>query len=595
MAKVEGTLVVNGLARNGITANLYNATGFASPPSGGTLADGGTALPTSGIVATLLTGPAYGGDGAYRFDTASGEWYIGINFNGIYCWDYFNVPGLSSAIFNVRDYGTVGDGASDDTTAIQNAINAAAAQGKASNTGNEVYFPPGKYLISSPLILPRTGNTPTSVVKLRGANCRSAWIQGDNSLFPANRGLIEWASGSATPCWHQSIQSLRMTLPNVSGTMGIYFLPSGDVTSVSNVLAQKLMIDIDDVLIEGNNDYHTHLVYLRGNVTMSRIHGLWGDCSQGSLGTNDTYTLEFDTSSGSVNFGGDDQFGFHYGEISAVYGGVRRGGYSCVMKGRFHRSVLWNCHQGINAQVQPAFSFWNSTACTMRNFTLEGGASQPQVQFNKCRNLNVEFIGAGSAKVVNGHIPGNGIEVSGCQDIRWTGELRRSGNPVFSTSGHYLLFVDATCQRCVFKNIDTNGPLSGEVSWNPPVSGDCYIEAWDTTNLAFSTIGREGDWQKVRNIRTVTTVSGASNTVTEADDIILSNPTLSGTARTFSLATPATIGRRFIIKDAKGNAASGNITVSGVTGTIDGWATDVISTNYGAANYVWDGTNWYKA
>ena len=51
-------------------------------------------------------------------------------------------------IFNVRDYGAVGDGVTDDTAAIQTAINAAGAVG-----GGIVYFPLGTYLISSALVI----------------------------------------------------------------------------------------------------------------------------------------------------------------------------------------------------------------------------------------------------------------------------------------------------------------------------------------------------------------------------------------------------------------------------------------------------------
>lgn len=48
-------------------------------------------------------------------------------------------------VFNVRDFGAVGDGNADDTTAIQDAAAAAAA----SAIGGYIYLPAGKYLISS--------------------------------------------------------------------------------------------------------------------------------------------------------------------------------------------------------------------------------------------------------------------------------------------------------------------------------------------------------------------------------------------------------------------------------------------------------------
>lgn len=48
----------------------------------------------------------------------------------------------ASMWFNVRDYGAVGDGSTNDTTAVQNALDAAAV------TGGVCYFPPGTYSCS---------------------------------------------------------------------------------------------------------------------------------------------------------------------------------------------------------------------------------------------------------------------------------------------------------------------------------------------------------------------------------------------------------------------------------------------------------------
>ena len=47
--------------------------------------------------------------------------------------------------FSVRDFGAKGDGAADDTPAIQRAINAAAAK----PGGGDVVFPKGTYLLNS--------------------------------------------------------------------------------------------------------------------------------------------------------------------------------------------------------------------------------------------------------------------------------------------------------------------------------------------------------------------------------------------------------------------------------------------------------------
>jgi len=55
---------------------------------------------------------------------------------------------------SVKDFGAKGDGVNDDTAEIQAAINAAATFGSASNQGATLFFPSGKYLISSTIDLP---------------------------------------------------------------------------------------------------------------------------------------------------------------------------------------------------------------------------------------------------------------------------------------------------------------------------------------------------------------------------------------------------------------------------------------------------------
>ncbi len=73
-------------------------------------------------------------------------------------------------VFNVKDYGATGDGSTNDTTSIQNAINAAQTAG-----GGVVYFPSGTYMVaptSSPaLTISNNG------IRLVGANRRTAVLK----------------------------------------------------------------------------------------------------------------------------------------------------------------------------------------------------------------------------------------------------------------------------------------------------------------------------------------------------------------------------------------------------------------------------------
>lgn len=84
-------------------------------------------------------------------------------------------------IVSVKDFGAVGDGVADDTLAIQAAINYAQSLITTSaafqSTGAGVYFPTGKYLISSALTITKSG------IGLFGDAGLGAMITGDCNFF----------------------------------------------------------------------------------------------------------------------------------------------------------------------------------------------------------------------------------------------------------------------------------------------------------------------------------------------------------------------------------------------------------------------------
>ena len=104
---------------------------------------------------------------------------------------------------SVKDFGAVGDGVTDDTTAIQNAINAS----------SELYFPPGNYLVSAQINL----KNDFSIVGEPGAKIILA-----NGVTPhVLRG---------NPCNNFVMQNMTIEGNGLSGNSTVYISNSANVT-----------------------------------------------------------------------------------------------------------------------------------------------------------------------------------------------------------------------------------------------------------------------------------------------------------------------------------------------------------------------------
>jgi hypothetical protein len=85
-------------------------------------------------------------------------------------------------VYSVEEYGATGDGVTDDTTAIQNTIDAA-------GEGNTVYLPNGSYLITVPLTISYNS------ISIEGENRSSTIIKADPSFTGGNGGVLEFDAG----------------------------------------------------------------------------------------------------------------------------------------------------------------------------------------------------------------------------------------------------------------------------------------------------------------------------------------------------------------------------------------------------------------
>jgi hypothetical protein len=158
MAIIDGVVSVAGLPRDNAEVRLYpsSAPFAANPPQKN------TPFPATGLLQTVTSGPTHGGNGEYRFTgVTAGQYYAGANWNGTIVWSGHDVQSDTNAA-NVKQYGAVGDGLTDDTAAFQAAVNDAAI--------GELLIGPGTYKVGNVQITARSN------FRIRGAGGVINWF-----------------------------------------------------------------------------------------------------------------------------------------------------------------------------------------------------------------------------------------------------------------------------------------------------------------------------------------------------------------------------------------------------------------------------------
>ena len=123
-------------------------------------------------------------------------------------------------VVNVKDYGAVGDGTTDDTEAIQNAFNAAGVKVL------PVYFPAGTYNVTS--------ITNGNAVPIIGAGCRTSCIRSTLTTGPVITTSVDYSRIIV-----RDILISRVNMGTDFSAVGLELITSGEDFHIHNVRCEK--------------------------------------------------------------------------------------------------------------------------------------------------------------------------------------------------------------------------------------------------------------------------------------------------------------------------------------------------------------------
>jgi hypothetical protein len=155
--------------------------------------------------------------------------------------DYVSVGSSGTGVANVRDYGALGDGAADDSTAIQAAV----------ATGMPVFMPAGNYRITSQI------NCSTRGQAIRGAGRQATFIRisGPSAGFSAGIFNVTNSTAGTDACQYFSDFTVALAQPNTAVRASlnsyppVFYLNAASRCQFENV---RLAGGIDGIYMAGN-------------------------------------------------------------------------------------------------------------------------------------------------------------------------------------------------------------------------------------------------------------------------------------------------------------------------------------------------------
>ncbi|MBV9303143.1 MAG: hypothetical protein JOY62_19460 [Acidobacteriaceae bacterium] len=476
----------------GITANGQALCGTPASPAGGVRT--GTGLPTSSTCTSSALGNLY-------IQTGSFQRFFGCQYNGSsYTWWPMNPSQI-----NVMGFGCKADDLTDDSGCFNTAIQTAQILNTYSGAiqGAEVYVPNGRYKISNPIVLPRTGvfasgsgGNVTAAVSLVGEHMTSTVLDGESIT---TGDVIMWQpctlAGTPPACTSttgrtQGERIANFTIlppnslgPNGTGLGGIHYAytrhstgETGCYNGVTNAIAtictdeKARNMTFENLFFYGSNQYNPYEIYMEGDCNFCSFRNVWGDPSIGS-GSVPFNTVLIRT---DVCFAAElaqDACGLNYSMIENSGLGIERGGYGGTFQGSFNQSVmratwsngLWggianDPNAGVGGSY--AYQFVNSFGSVLQDLVNEGGAG---VQIQLTNSKLMHFINAQLGSPIITSTPGaspmgDGIHLTNSSENTFEGYGHATPFNSWSSknAGIYMINIDANSHNNVFLKMEAS-------------------------------------------------------------------------------------------------------------------------------------------
>ncbi len=428
----------------------------------------------------------------------------------------------TSSVYDVRRWGAAGDGATDDTTAIQNAINAACP----GNSSGAVYFPVGKYKITSSLTIPVTISSASRSCRIWMENPKKGnWVNCGGQTAcqsPSNQlgsvlidgipggGVVFLLSTSAgqyinhiefdnVNCWHPSTTGTCFTLSAngagatiasitwnggtlMNGQYGIYATERGIGTAVF------FWLDIGDmeILAQGTDGIHLDA---RGGGAAGPIHihnnwivwygndGIWNYNTNQMLVTDN----EISNENGGVGAGG-----YAYRCDSCALTSILRNDIEATTYGVSNGGgVIEIAGNTIYKVKQPFYISTSTGAHVGPNYVVAGGVSSPTaaVVLNTTTAASVECqLNVGYPSLVSGS--GTSTIIKDCSGNLTVHSLTMQGVTQVGTNGTSINNIARGTTRTVTGTVLSASCDSGTVSiTGAPVTATVMVNTTDGSDI----------------------------------------------------------------------------------------------------------------